>query len=106
VWLLDGHTRLVSYESKTNLDWAPVGDRLAKTLHEEACFTDEVGIHDSPGVLTITSATSPRAGWAEAARSFLAEGLLDETSATRFDDEELECRMTPLFPEGISLRLH
>jgi antitoxin MazE len=66
------------------------GIRLAKPLLEEAGLADEVEIHASPGVLTITPAASPRAGWAEAARSFPADVLLDETSATRFDDEEWE----------------
>jgi antitoxin MazE len=66
------------------------GLRLAKPLLEEAGLTDEVEIHASPGVLTITPATSPRAGWAEAARSFPPAGLLDEPSATRFDDGEWE----------------
>jgi antitoxin MazE len=53
-------------------------------------LTDEVEIHASPGVLTITPVATARAGWAEAAAAFASEGLLDETSATRFDDEEWE----------------
>jgi antitoxin MazE len=64
------------------------GIRLAKPLFEVAGLADEVEIEASPGVLTIRPSAHPRAGWAEAAASFEAEGLLDEMSATRFDDEE------------------
>jgi hypothetical protein len=42
------------------------------------------GIH----LATIRPSAHPRAGWAEAAASFEPVGLLDEMSATRFDDEE------------------
>lgn len=66
------------------------GIRLAKPLLEEVGLTDEVEIHASPGVLTITPVEIPRAGWAEAAASIQSEGLLDDASATRFDDEEWE----------------
>jgi antitoxin MazE len=66
------------------------GLRLAKPLLEEAGLKDEVDIHVYPGVLTITPAASPRAGWAEAAQSVPSEGLLDEPGATRFDTEEWE----------------
>jgi len=64
------------------------GIRLAKPLLEVAGLADEVEIEAAPGVLTIRPSAHPRAGWAEAASSFDAEGLLDEVSATRFDDEE------------------
>ena len=64
------------------------GIRLAKPLLEVARLGDEVEIEAAPGVLTIRPSAHPRAGWAEAASSFEAEGLLDEMSATRFDDEE------------------
>ena len=64
------------------------GIRLAKPLLEVAGLSDEVEIEAAPGVLTIRPSAHPRAGWAEAASSFEAEGLLDEMSATRFDDEE------------------
>jgi antitoxin MazE len=66
------------------------GIRLAKPLLEEAGLTDEVEIQASPGVLTITPVAAARAGWAEAAASLPTEGLLDESSATRFEDEEWE----------------
>ena len=64
------------------------GIRLAKPLLEVAGLADEVEIEAAPGVLTIRPLAHPRAGWAEAASSFQPEGLLDEMSATRFDDEE------------------
>jgi len=64
------------------------GIRLAKPLLEVAGLADEVEIEAAPGVLTIRPSAHPRAGWAEAASSFVAEGLLDEMSATQFDDEE------------------
>ncbi len=64
------------------------GIRLAKPLLEVAGLADEVEIEAAPGLLTIRPSAHPRAGWAEAAASFESEGLLDEMSATRFDDEE------------------
>jgi len=64
------------------------GIRLAKPLLEVAGLADEVEIEAAPGVLTIRPSAHPRAGWAEAAASFKPMGLLDEMSATRFDDEE------------------
>jgi antitoxin MazE len=64
------------------------GIRLAKPLLEVAGLADEVEIEAAPGVLTIRPSAHPRSGWAEAASSFEAEGLLDEMSATQFDDEE------------------
>jgi antitoxin MazE len=64
------------------------GIRIAKPLLEVAGLTDEVEIEAAPGVLTIRPSAHPRAGWAEAVSSFEPEGLLDEMTATRFDDEE------------------
>jgi antitoxin MazE len=64
------------------------GIRLAKPLLEVAGLPDDVEIEAAPGVLTIRPSAHPRAGWAEAASAFEPEGLLDEMSATRFDDEE------------------
>ncbi|MCP9850208.1 AbrB/MazE/SpoVT family DNA-binding domain-containing protein [Cyanobium sp. Morenito 9A2] len=64
------------------------GIRLAKPLLEVAGLADEVEIEAAPGVLTIRPAAHPRAGWADAAASFESEGLLDEMTTTRFDDEE------------------
>lgn len=64
------------------------GIRLAKPLLEVAGLTDEVEIEASPGVLTIRPSVQPRAGWAEAVAAWQADGLLDDMSVTRFDDEE------------------
>jgi antitoxin MazE len=64
------------------------GIRLAKTLLEVAGLADEVEIEAAPGVLTIRPSAHPRAGWAEAASAWEPEGLVDEMTASRFDDEE------------------
>ena len=64
------------------------GVRLAKPLLEVAGLADEVEIEAAPGVLTIRPSAHPRAGWAEAASLFKPEGLIDEMSPTRFDEEE------------------
>ena len=64
------------------------GIRLAKPLLEVAGLTDEVEIEAAPGVLTIRPSAHPRAGWAEAAAAFEPGGLLDEMTASQFDDEE------------------
>jgi len=64
------------------------GIRIANQLLEVAGLADEVDIDASPGVLTIRPSAHPRAGWAEAAAACDREGLLDEMSSTRFDDEE------------------
>jgi antitoxin MazE len=64
------------------------GLRLAKPLLEQAGLSDDVDIQAAPGVLTIRPVVSTRAGWAEAAAASPPEGLLDDPSTTRFDDEE------------------
>ena len=64
------------------------GVRLAKPMLEVAGLADEVEIEVAPGVLTIRPLAQPRAGWAEAAAAFQPEGLIDEMTSTRFDDEE------------------
>jgi len=64
------------------------GVRLAKPLLEEAGLTDEVEIRVQGGSLIITSADSPRAGWADAIEKYGPTGLLDEPTSTVFDDEE------------------
>jgi antitoxin MazE len=64
------------------------GVRLAKPLLEVAGLADEVEIEAAPGVLTIRPSAQRRAGWAEAAAAFQPEGLIDEMTATRFDDDE------------------
>ena len=67
------------------------GFRLTKPLLEVAGLADEVEIEAAPGVLTIRPSLQPRAGWAEAAAACDAEGLIDEMTTTRFDDEEWAC---------------
>ena len=67
------------------------GIRLAKPLLEVAGLADEVEIEAAPGVLTIRPSLQPRAGWVEAAAACDAEGLLDEMTTKRFDDEEWAC---------------
>jgi len=65
------------------------GVRLAKPMLEVAGLADEVEIEVAPGVLTIRPSAQPRAGWAEAAAAAVQpEGLIDEMTATRFDDDE------------------
>lgn len=66
------------------------GVRLAKPLLEEAGLTDDVEIRATDGAVIITPVAAPRAGWAEAAASHPAPGLLDAPSATRFDEEAWE----------------
>ena len=65
------------------------GLRLANPLPEQAGLSDEVDIQVAPGLLTIRPVTRARAGWAEAAAAEVPpEGLLEASSATRFDDDE------------------
>jgi antitoxin MazE len=64
------------------------GIGLAKPLLEIAGLVNEVDIAAAPGVLTIRPSVHLRAGWAEAAAACDAEGLLDEMTATCFEDEE------------------
>ena len=64
------------------------GVRLSKPLLEEAGLVDDVEIDVQPGVLTIRPVASPRAGWADAAASAPAHGLLDPPTPTQFDDED------------------
>ena len=53
-----------------------------------AGLADEVEIEAAPGMLTIRPSTHPRAVWAEPAAAFDPDGLLDQLTSTRFDDEE------------------
>jgi antitoxin MazE len=67
------------------------GVRLPKPLIEEAGLQDEVEVRVREGAVVITSRAKPRAGWAEAAqklRSRNGDRLLDEPTATRFDEKE------------------
>ena len=67
------------------------GVRLPKPLLQEAGLTDEVEIRAREGVIVIQRVGRPREGWAEAARQMRGrkdDRLIDEPTATRFDDEE------------------
>ena len=64
------------------------GVRLAKPLIEEAGLTDDVNIRVEDGALIITSVESPRAGWAESVAKHGPSKLLNEPSATAFDEAE------------------
>jgi antitoxin MazE len=67
------------------------GVRLPKPLLEQAGLLEEVEIHAEPGRIIIQSASSPRAGWADAAREMSANGddaVIGEPVSTRFDAEE------------------
>ena len=67
------------------------GIRLPKPLIEEAGLTDEIELRVSEGSVVISSASRPRAGWADAAKRLRrrqGDRLLDEPTATRFDEKE------------------
>jgi len=67
------------------------GIRLPKPMIEEAKLNDEVDIHVREGAIIITSSSSPRSGWAEAAKQLRdrkGDGLLDDGTATAFDETE------------------
>jgi antitoxin MazE len=67
------------------------GVRLPKPVIEEAGLGEDVDIQVRNGAVVITPAARPRSGWANAARRARERGgdrLLDETTSTRFDDEE------------------
>jgi antitoxin MazE len=69
------------------------GIRVPKVLLDQAQLPDEVELHAEPGRLVVQGARRPRMGWAEAARAMSKPGhadLLDEPTATRFDQEEWE----------------
>jgi antitoxin MazE len=67
------------------------GIRLPKSLIAQAGLTDEVELHVRDGAIILERATTPRSGWAEAARqlSELDEDfLLDPATTTHFDEKE------------------
>jgi antitoxin MazE len=69
------------------------GIRVPKVLLDQAQLPDEVELHAEPGRLVVQATRRPRTGWAEAARAMrdrADDGLLDESTATRFDREEWE----------------
>jgi antitoxin MazE len=67
------------------------GVRLPKPLLAEARLSEEVEIVARNGTIVISLASSPRAGWGEAAKRARAhrdDRLPDAPTSTRFDDEE------------------
>ena len=71
------------------------GIRVPKALLEQAQLPDEVEIQAEPGRLVVRAGRRPRAGWADAAKAMHARGddhLLDEPTATRFEQEDWEWR--------------
>jgi antitoxin MazE len=60
-------------------------------LLEQADLPEEVELQAQPGRLIVRAARRPRAGWAHAARAMHEQGhdgLLDESTPTRFDQED------------------
>lgn len=71
------------------------GVRLPKPLIEEAGLAEEIELQVLGNTVVIRSRHAARAGWAEAAQRMRAAGhdrLLDEATATRFDEEEWSWR--------------
>lgn len=69
------------------------GVRLPKPLIEQAGLSEEVELRVQEGAIVIARATSPRSGWADAAREARQrheDRLLEAHTSTRFDDEEWE----------------
>jgi antitoxin MazE len=64
------------------------GLRLSKPLLQQVGLEDEVELTVEAGLLSIRPVVHSRAGWQESAASRPTEGLLDEPTTTRFDDEE------------------
>lgn len=69
------------------------GVRIPKSLLEQSELEGEVEIQAEPGRLIVSAARRPRASWLEAAKKMRARGedrLLDEPTATEFDDTDWE----------------
>ena len=69
------------------------GIRLPKPIIEQAGLTDEVELCVRDGAILITTSNRARVGWADAARLLRerkGDYLLDESTPTRFDEEEWE----------------
>ena len=69
------------------------GIRLPKPLISQAGLTDEVELHLKDGAILIERVSSPRAGWAEAAKEMHNRAddlLLYPSCATRFDEKDWE----------------
>jgi antitoxin MazE len=71
------------------------GVRIPKPLIEQAGLEEEVELRVVESGLIVESAQKPRSNWADAARQLHErgeDGLLDESSPTRFDETEWEWR--------------
>ena len=69
------------------------GIRLPKPLIIQAGLTDEVELHVRDGAIVIERASTPRAGWAQAAEQMHErdeDQLLAPPTSTRFEEEEWE----------------
>ncbi len=67
------------------------GVRLPKPLIAQAGLTDEVELRVRDGAIVIERASSPRAGWSEAAKEMHERDedlLLDPLTPSRFDEKE------------------
>jgi antitoxin MazE len=73
------------------------GIRLPESLIAQAGFTDEVELHVRKGAIILERVTTPRSGWAEAARQIRERNedilsdrnlLLDPVTTTHFDEKE------------------
>lgn len=67
------------------------GIRVPKVLLDQADLPEEVELRAEPGRLVVSAAVRPRAGWASKAESMRQrsdDGLLDEGTATRFDNND------------------
>ena len=69
------------------------GVRLPKPLIEQAGLSEEVELRVQEGAIVIARASSPRSGWADAAREARGrqeDRLLEAPTPTHFDEEEWE----------------
>lgn len=69
------------------------GVRIPKPLLAQAGLGEEVELRVEAGAIRIESISAPLVGWADAAESLApleGGGLLDQSTATRFDEEEWE----------------
>lgn len=67
------------------------GVRLPKSFIEEVGLQNEIELRIVDSSIVIRPASTPRAGWDEAARSLSQrgdDGLFDEVALTDFDDSE------------------
>jgi len=69
------------------------GIRLPKALIAQAGLTEEVELHVRDGAIVIERASTPRPGWAKAAKEMHdrdEDQLLDPPAPTQFDEKEWE----------------